>query len=170
MDSNDEWLDLVDCNDHVIGKMRRSEVYQKKLSNFRVINAFIINADEKLWIPRRSPLKKLFPSCLDMSAAGHVESGESYDEAFKRETFEETAIDVSAYDYSLIGHATPDSNGVSAFMNLYLIRCNEVPQYNQNDFTEFFWLTPDEVIEWIRSGEPHKSDLPKLLQLLKSSL
>ena len=55
---HDELLDLVDENDHVIGVMRRSEVYGKKLRNIRVINAFIVNSKGELWIPRRTAHKR----------------------------------------------------------------------------------------------------------------
>jgi hypothetical protein len=39
----DELLDLVDENDQAIGQKLRSEIYHEKLSNFRVVNAFLIN-------------------------------------------------------------------------------------------------------------------------------
>jgi len=63
----DEYLDLVDENDNVIGKKKRSEVYAKNLSNFRVVNAFVINSKGEIWIPRRAKNKRMFPLCLDMS-------------------------------------------------------------------------------------------------------
>ena len=39
----DELLDIVDQNDQVIGQALRSEIYSQKLTNFRVVNAFLIN-------------------------------------------------------------------------------------------------------------------------------
>jgi len=74
----DEYLDLVDLQDSVIGRKLRSEVYAEHLSNFRVVNAFVLNSKGELWIPRRTADKRIFPLCLDMSVGGHVESGESY--------------------------------------------------------------------------------------------
>ena len=38
----DELLDIVNEHDHVIGQKYRSEIYNQGLSNFRVINAFLI--------------------------------------------------------------------------------------------------------------------------------
>lgn len=90
----DEYLDLVDENDIVIGRKKRSEIYAENLSNYRIINAFVINSKGEIWIPRRSSNKKLFPSCLDMSVGGHVESGETYEDALKREAQEELNINV----------------------------------------------------------------------------
>ena len=85
MPAVDEYLDLVDENDNVIGKEKRSIVYSKGLNNFRVVNLFIVNSEGKIWIPRRGPHKRIFPSALDMSMGGHVDSGETYEQAFKRE-------------------------------------------------------------------------------------
>ena len=54
----DEYLDLVDEKDNVIGKKKRSEVYKLNLSNFRVVNLFIRNKKGQLWIPRRAEYKE----------------------------------------------------------------------------------------------------------------
>ena len=90
---HDEMLDLVDENDCVIGTARRSEVYAKELRNIRVVNAFVINSKGELWIPRRTAHKRSYPSCLDMSMGGHVESGETYEEAVSKiNTFADTAV------------------------------------------------------------------------------
>ena len=65
----EEYLDLVDENDTVIGKKLRSEIYAEGLLNFRVINVFLINSKGQIWIPRRTASKAIFPSALDFSAA-----------------------------------------------------------------------------------------------------
>lgn len=160
----DEYLDLVDKNDQVIGKKLRSEVYAEGLSNFRVVNAFLVNSEGKLWIPMRGPHKRIFPSCLDMSMGGHVESGEDYNASFKRELIEELGIDAEKTPWKLLGHLTPHENQVAAFMNVYEIKTDEVPQFNSDDFTEYFWLTPKEVIQKIEGGTEAKGDLPKLVK------
>ena len=58
---NDELLDLVDEQDRIIGSGLRSEIYREGLSNFRVVNAFLINDAGQLWIPRRTANKRIFP-------------------------------------------------------------------------------------------------------------
>jgi isopentenyl-diphosphate delta-isomerase len=160
----DEYLDLVDENDNVIGRKLRSEVYAEGLSNFRVINAFVKNSHGELWVPRRGPNKRIFPNALDMSVGGHVESGEDYDTSFARETKEEINVDIAKVPWKFLGKLTPQEHGVSAFMQVYEISCEEVPSYNPDDFTGFYWLTPEALLERIHSGDKTKGDLLKLVQ------
>ena len=165
---SDELLDIVDEHDRVIGQMMRSEVYRNKMSNFRAVNAFLINDKGELWIPRRVASKKLFPLALDASVAGHVGAGETYEQAFERELMEETGLDLNAMNWKYIGPMTPHEHGTSAFIRLYVIYTNETPIYNTQDFCESFWIHPQELLERLAEGEKHKSDLPLMVKWLLS--
>ena len=160
----DEILDLVNETDEVIGQISRSAAYEKGISNFRVINAFVINGKGQLWIPRRGPNKRIFPNALDMSVGGHVETGESYEEAFKRELKEELNIDPASTPYRILGKLTPHQHSLSAFMTVYEIKSDTAPDYNKEDFTEYYWLTPADFFKRVKEGEKTKEDLPKLIK------
>lgn len=162
----DEFLDIVDQNDKVIGQKLRSEIYSQKLSNFRVVNAFLINEKGQLWIPRRCANKRIFPLCLDASMGGHVSSGETYEEAFKRELMEELNIDSNLVPYKHIGNLNPHQHNTSAFMQVYLIHTNNVPNYNTSDFIEYLWLKPDALLSRLKTGDKSKDDLPKIVKIL----
>lgn len=166
--NNQELLDVVDHNDQVIGQKYRTEIYAEKSTQFRVINAFLINSKKQLWIPRRSEHKKLFPLCLDMSVGGHVASGENYEQAFIRELKEELNIDASQVNYTLVAKLTPQRHKVSAYMHLYVIMTDETPVYNIDDFISATWFTIPELEALLLKGEPTKSDLPILLNLLQN--
>lgn len=158
----DELLDVVDAHDNVVGRMKRSEVYRRGLV-FRAVNVFLENRKGQLWIPRRTAHKRLFPLCLDMSMGGHVESGESYEEALERELREELNLNLSAVRCDLLGYLTPN-DGVSAFMKVYRLVADEEPDYNRNDFIEAYWFTPEAVLAKLRQGEPAKGDLAPLIE------
>lgn len=160
----EEILDLVDGNDKVIGSMERNEVYAKGLSNFRVINVFLRNNEGKLFIPRRQLTKRLFPGRLDVSCGGHVSSGETYLEACKKELSEELNIDLLTVTYKILGTMNPHNDGVSAFMTVYEIETDDTPDYNSEDFSEHYWLSPQEIMDRIANGDTAKGDLPKLLK------
>ncbi|MDD2899029.1 MAG: NUDIX domain-containing protein [Desulfuromonadaceae bacterium] len=161
---NDELLDLVDEQDRVIGSWTRSAIYREGMNNFRAVNAFLVNDAGQLWIPRRTATKRIFPLCLDMSVAGHVASGEDYLTAFRRELHEELNLVLDEVDWKFIGGLTPHQHGTSAFMHVYKIHSNEVPDYNPDDFVEYYWLYPHEVIDRLNSGDKSKDDLPKLVK------
>lgn len=168
-EDTDELLDLVDDRDRVIGQMPRSQIYQRGLNNFRVVNGFIINANGQLWIPRRTAGKQIFPLALDVSVGGHVASGENYEMAFERELEEELNIKLHQGEsqeiaITCLGKLSPSQHGVSAFMTVYQIQMEQAPHYNPQDFLAAYWLTPQEILDRIKKGEKAKSDLPKLIR------
>lgn len=160
-----ELLDIVNEQDQVIGQKWRSEIYEKKLSCFRVINALLINDQNKIWIPRRTKHKKLFPLCLDASVGGHVMAGETYHQAFERELKEELNIDALDCRYEIIAKLTPHEHAVSAFMQLYVIYTDISPEYNLHDFECAEWISVLDLQEKIKKGEPTKGDLPLLIDV-----
>lgn len=142
----------------------RSDKVRENWKNFRAVNAFIRRADGKLWIPRRSSEKRMFPSCLDISVSGCVDYPESYEEAIQHEALEEVGIDMVKAKTLFLGMLSPfEVPGLSAFMKVWEIYVEDVPGYNKEDFTEYFWLSPDELRERIANGERTKGDLPHVL-------
>jgi isopentenyldiphosphate isomerase len=87
----DEWLDIVDEQDRVIGQAPRGEATARRLIHRC---AFIRVRDEqgRLFVHRRAPTKLVFPSYYDMFVGGVVAAGESYDEAARREAAEELGV------------------------------------------------------------------------------
>lgn len=164
-----ELIDLVDQNDQVVDQKDRMTVYDQNLSNFRVINAFLINDQGKIWIPRRTATKKLFPLCLDASVGGHVVSGETYDQAFKRELQEELNLNLSQVRFKFLTKLVPHIDLVSAFMHVYLIKTNQAPNYNQTDFTSAEWYSLLELKSLVEQNEPMKGDLPILINMLQTA-
>ncbi len=167
--SFNEIIDVVSPEDIVIGSKPRSEVYKNKL-HFRVVNAFVINNMGQLWIPRRHPNKKLFPLHLDTSVGGHVLSGESYEDAFIRETQEEIGLNLTKTDYIVLDRLTPPKHGTSAFMYVYGIHSNKTPLFNTQDFTECYWLYPEELLSIIDNGEQAKGDLSIIIRAILQKL
>jgi isopentenyl-diphosphate delta-isomerase len=164
-DSGEEILDLVDENDNVVGSISRKDLYSQGLRNYRVVHAFIVNSEGKFWIPRRVSTKKLYPGGLDYSIAGHVETGESYEECLIRETKEEVGLDLSKILYKEIGNFNPNTNEVHCFQRVYEIKSDTVPEYNKDDFSGYEWLSPLEIIDRFKNGETGKEDIPEVVRI-----
>ena len=86
-----EIYDVVDMQDKVIGKATRLEIHQKKLVH-RSIHILVFNSKNQIFLQKRSKLKDENPGYWDTSSAGHVDTGETYDECAERELWEELGI------------------------------------------------------------------------------
>ena len=92
VDPAGEIFDIVDARDHVIGSMARDEVHVNNLRH-RAVHIWIFNACGDLFLQKRSPWKQNHPNLWCSSTAGHVDYGESYEEAAHRELGEEIGVD-----------------------------------------------------------------------------
>ena len=87
----DEILDIVDENDEVTGQAPRGEAYARGLRH-RCVFVLARDAEDRVFVHRRTPTKLVFPSLHDMFVGGVVGTGESYDEAALREAEEELGV------------------------------------------------------------------------------
>lgn len=167
----DELLDIVNQEDMVIGTKWRSEVYADRGSYIiRSVWLFVVNDKGQLWIPRRTVQKKLNPSALDGSCVGHVSAGESYEQAMEREAQEELNIDLAKIDYKQVAYMGPHVFDIPAFVKVYQITMNDAPDYNKEDYQEYYWLSPNEILERINAGDVAKSYLPVIVTKLYANL
>ncbi|ONK12742.1 NUDIX domain-containing protein [Streptomyces sp. MP131-18] len=83
--------DVINENDEVIGQAEKEEIQQKKLI-CRVAFVIIVNSAQELLLQQRSARKKAYPLYWSGAAAGHVHSGETYEQAAARELKEELGV------------------------------------------------------------------------------
>ena len=88
-------LDVVDSEDKLIGVRTRGDIHRLGLMH-RSVHILVFNSKGELFIQKRSHSKDSNPGLWDSSAAGHLESGESYSDCATRELAEELAIEVAA--------------------------------------------------------------------------
>ena len=86
-----EYFDVVNDDDKVIGTASRDECHKKGLLH-RAVHIIILNSKCEILLQKRSMEKDLYPGWWIDAAAGHVESGETYKDAAKREMMEELGI------------------------------------------------------------------------------
>jgi isopentenyl-diphosphate delta-isomerase len=127
------------------------------------INLFIVNSSGKLWIPRRTHEKRIFPDCLDFSCGGHMAEGETYEQTPVREVAEELNFDITSMPYKKLGFMS-EKDGISGKCELFELQMDTEPKYNTEDFQEAFWLAPQELMDRIENGEKAKSDLPVVIK------
>lgn len=84
-------LPHVDEHDRELGVLTRREVHQRGLRH-RAVHVCVIDPLGRLWLQLRSRTKDAWGGYWDLSATGHVDAGESYDAAARRELREELGL------------------------------------------------------------------------------
>ena len=119
---------------------------------------FLVRSDGKILITRRSPSKETFPDAYDSSCAFHVSFGESYEEAARRELFEETGIHGNPKYVGKFSFQEPPENEMVA-----VFRCeNDEPiMLDREESTDPIWcstrdvdriISSQKVTPWLRDG------------------
>lgn len=151
-----ELIDIVDENGNFTGQvMDKEEAHNKNLLHNEVA-VFIINDNEQVLLQKRSANKR-FDANKWALCAGHVDAGESLENAALRELKEEVGINISLNDLKLLAEkefTIKDSN--SHITYFYYVKSN----LSENDFTiqkeelsEVKWFDLDKVIDMIKSKD-----------------
>lgn len=88
---DEEWVDVVDEHDRVIERVTRRAMREGNLLH-RNASVLCRDSRDRVYVHQRTPTKDVFPSMYDLFASGVVASGESYDDAARRELEEELGI------------------------------------------------------------------------------
>lgn len=88
----EEWVDLVDETNAVVGRAPRREVRARNLLH-RGVGILCRSSAGELYVHRRTQTKDVFPGLYDMLVGGVVSSGEGYNEAARREVHEELGVE-----------------------------------------------------------------------------
>jgi len=92
-DKDNELLDLVDDRNRVVGQVLRRKVHGDPSLQHRAVHVFVSNTGGDLFLQKRSVRKHIQPGKWDTSVGGHVEAGQSYEEAATKEAAEELGIE-----------------------------------------------------------------------------
>lgn len=115
--SGDEVFDVVDAQDRVVGAERREVVHVNNLLH-RAVHILVRNPDGEFFLQKRSMWKDRNPGRWDSAAAGHVDSGETYEQAARREFREELGVECPPL--RSIGRLTPSPTTGWEFIEVYL--------------------------------------------------
>ena len=110
-----EFLDVVNEKDEVVGKESRPDVYKNSLRH-RIVHVFIFNDTGELALQLRSATAAYRPNHWGSTAAGHVQSGETYEHAAARELEEEAGI-TTALEY--VDTYSYEAEGFKKFLALF---------------------------------------------------
>ncbi len=97
---NMEIFPLVDEHGTVVGKATRGECHSGSMLMHPVVHLHVKNNDGAIFLQKRSMHKDIQPGKWDTAVGGHVDYGETIEEALVREAREE--IGLIGFDYTKI--------------------------------------------------------------------
>ncbi|MCS7120270.1 MAG: NUDIX domain-containing protein [Nitrososphaerota archaeon] len=145
-----EYFYVVDENDNVIGCASREACHSGSALIHRSVYIFVLNSKNELFIQKRSMTKDLYAGYYTGSATGHVDYGEDYETAAKRELREELGIDAPL---RMIGKVKSFSETEREISALFICHYDGELKYNRDEIVEGFFLSLDEIKRFIESGE-----------------
>ncbi len=143
MKEQDELLEIVTREGKVIKILPRSDIHGNPSLVHRVVHVLVFNSGEDLFLQKRSLNKDVAPGKWDTSVGGHVMSGETLDEAVKREMKEELGITECEPDflYSYI-HSNPYE---TELVYTYSCRYNGKINFNRGEINDVKLWSMEEI-------------------------
>lgn len=143
-----EWLDIVDEADTVIGCAPRDQIHREGLFH-RSAHIALFNSRDQLFVQLRSRRKDIAGGLWDTSAAGHVDSGESYEACAVRELHEELGVQVTVEHLQVIGQLRPEARNGFEFTEVYLVRSDQALVLQEEEIEDGCWVDMAELDTWI---------------------
>lgn len=154
-------IQIVDDNDQPVGGATIFEAQDQGLYH-RIARVMVEDPQGRILLQKRQSNKRTYPNCWDNSASGHVDLGETYEEAAAREMFEE--IGVKGFPLVEAKYYQTEHT----FNNLLLRRFNKlftivIPAdtptvLQEEEVSEIAWFTKDELHKLIADHPNNVSD------------
>lgn len=177
-----EFFDVLNENGEYINEIENRDECHKKGLWHKAVVVFIVSEDnKKVLLQQRSASKKLWPNMWDITAGGHVLTGELGYQAVIRETKEEIGISINKNDLEFIGATTSiNEKGdiINKHFNEYYIVHKNVDlkdiTIQTEEVQDIKWFTKEEIIKKINNNYEDLTDkigcwnyLVKYFELMK---
>jgi len=146
---SNEYFDIIDRSGNIVGKATRKECHNNKELAHRTVHVLVFNSGGELFLQKRSANKDIQPGKWDTSVGGHLDLGETFDQAVYREMKEELDIDTPVryiYDYWM--HSDVETECVRTYMCTYDGDIN----YDPNEIDDGRFWSREEIEKNIGTG------------------
>lgn len=93
-----EYFDVLNEKGEYTGKVESREICHKEGLWHKAVAVFVVNSKGQVLLQKRSAKKKMWPNMWDITAGGHVDSGEFGFESIIREIKEELGVDIEVIE------------------------------------------------------------------------
>ena len=145
-----EIIDIVDDNNNIIGQKSRAEAHKLNLKH-RSAHIVLINNQNQIFLQLRAKNKKQFPNKWDISAAGHLDSKETYLQAAKRELFEELGINIPENKFEKIGAVPASKDNGFEFVEVFLVKYSGILKLEYSEIETGAWFDINILTNWVNN-------------------
>ncbi|MBI4121253.1 MAG: NUDIX domain-containing protein [Parcubacteria group bacterium] len=139
---------IVDRDDNLVG----ADTFQSAIDNEkirRIIRVFLVNDDGKIFLQRRSKEVVVYPDVWDHATSGHVDEGEEYEEAARRELKEEIGLDLPVQEIGKVYIEEPEAypgKTLRGWHKIFLAHSKgEKVQLAESEVSGGEWFSPEEI-------------------------
>ena len=155
----EEYFDVLNENGEFIDEAETRENCHKNGLRHKAVVVFIINSKKQVLLQKRSASKKMWPNMWDISAGGHVLSGEFGFQSALREAKEELGISLNVKDLLFIGScASTNIKGdiTDKHINEYYIANMDLDEtkleLQTEEVSEVKWVDKEEIVSRIKNN------------------
>ncbi len=145
----EEFFDVVDANDAVIGRAARREVHARGLWH-RAVHVLVFDSAGRTFLQKRSMAKDMSPGCWDAACSGHLDRGEDYDAAAARELGEEIGVRVGPGDLTRWLRVEAGARTGWEFLWVYRLRHEGPFVLQPEEIERGEWIAPAALTAWMR--------------------
>lgn len=156
----EEWFDVVNERDEVVGRATRREVHARGLLH-RAVHVLVFDKAGRIFLQKRSMTKDMSPGLWDSSCSGHVDSGEDYDTSATRELGEEIGVHGATPTRWFRLEACPETS--QEFCWVYRLRHDGPFVLHPEEIERGEWLAPAELAKKMSAQPDHYCSAFKLL-------
>jgi isopentenyldiphosphate isomerase/intracellular septation protein A len=140
---NEEWFPLVDEKGNVIGKTTRENAHSRPGILHPVVHLHIFNMRGEIYLQKRPSNKDIQPGKWDTAVGGHVNLGETVEQALLREAKEELGIE--NFRFSPFMNYRWDSARESELVYSFIAQVNSHIKPNTLELADGRFWTIDEL-------------------------
>ena len=145
----DEYFDVIDESGKIIGKAKRSECHSDRSLAHRTVHVLVFNSRGELFLQKRSLDKDIQPGKWDTSIGGHLNLGETFDQAVRREMKEELGIEAPVehiYDYWMCSEVETE------YVRTYICTYDGAMEFDPNEIDDGRFWSRTEIEEEMGTG------------------
>ena len=171
-EANNEWFPLIDEEGHVVGKATRPYCHGGSMALHPVVHLHLTDAEGRVYLQKRSMKKDIAPGLWDTAVGGHVDWGETLQEALVREAREELGLHIDPQQVRFLFQYIWQSQRERELVTAFCLQADGMqPQPDHDEVDEGRFFTIGELTSGIGKGiftqQFEKEELKHLLLSLK---